>query len=166
MCTYTRAVPKVVPTVVLCWPTISEADVGGMAVWVEPSHQYSVTCCCHVTDGSRGAVWQNSVWHGSMDEAKVCHCIPLHKDIRWTLLEGNQWMWTQWGSGWCFSSDSGEWLWTTSTGADVYEHSMQALVQHWWKCIASGGDYAEKVFCSWECALLNSYCFFVSVIST
>jgi len=45
-----------VPTVVLCWPTISEADVGGIAVEVDPSHQYSVKSCCHVTDGSRGAV--------------------------------------------------------------------------------------------------------------
>jgi len=32
------------------------AGVDDMAVEVEPSHQYSVTCCCHMTDGSRGAV--------------------------------------------------------------------------------------------------------------
>jgi len=31
---------------------MSEVDVGGMEVDVEPSHQYSVTCFCHVTDGS------------------------------------------------------------------------------------------------------------------
>jgi len=30
--------------------------VGGMAVEAEPSHQYSITFCCHVTDGSKGAV--------------------------------------------------------------------------------------------------------------
>ena len=34
-----------------------EADVGGMAVEVEPSYQHSMTCCCG-TDGSRGAVLQ------------------------------------------------------------------------------------------------------------
>ena len=28
---------------------------GGMVVEIEPSHHYSLTCCCHVT-GSRGAV--------------------------------------------------------------------------------------------------------------
>jgi len=34
---------------------VSEADGGGMAVEVEPSHQYSVTFWRYVTDGSRGA---------------------------------------------------------------------------------------------------------------
>ena len=37
-------------------PTASEVDVGGVAVEVEPFCQYSVTCCCCVTDGSKGAV--------------------------------------------------------------------------------------------------------------
>jgi len=35
---------------------MSEVDIGGMAVEVELSHQYSITSCCCVTDGSRGAV--------------------------------------------------------------------------------------------------------------
>jgi len=48
--------PKVMPSVLLCWLVTSEADVGNMAVEVESSLQYSVTLCCHVTDGSRGAV--------------------------------------------------------------------------------------------------------------
>jgi len=33
-------------------------DAGGIAVEVEPFHQYFVTFCCCVTDGSRGAVQQ------------------------------------------------------------------------------------------------------------
>jgi len=45
-----RAAPKAVPPILLFWPTMSEVDVGGMAVEGEPSHQYSVT------DGSRGAL--------------------------------------------------------------------------------------------------------------
>lgn len=32
----------------------SEADDGGIAVDAEPSCQYSVTFCCHVTDGREG----------------------------------------------------------------------------------------------------------------
>ena len=40
----------------LWWPTMSEADVGHMAVEAEPCHQYSVTFCCCVTDGSRGGI--------------------------------------------------------------------------------------------------------------
>ena len=43
------------PPVLLCWPAVLEVDVGGMAVEAEPS----ITCCCCVTDSSRGTVWQN-----------------------------------------------------------------------------------------------------------
>ena len=71
---------------------MSEVDAGGMAVEVEPSHQYSITCYCHVTDGSRGAVWQIGIWHGNVYEAKVCHWIPPCKkmapiDIHQQLLD-------------------------------------------------------------------------------
>ena len=52
------------------------SDVDGIAVEVEPSHQYSITFCFYVTDGSRGAVWQNGIWHGSAYGAKVCNWIP------------------------------------------------------------------------------------------
>lgn len=34
---------------------MAEADVGSIAVEAEPSHQYSITFGCHVTDSSRGA---------------------------------------------------------------------------------------------------------------
>jgi len=64
------------PPILLCWATTSEADAGGTAVEAEPSHPYSVTCCCRVTDGSRGTVWQNGVWQGSVYEAEVRHRIP------------------------------------------------------------------------------------------
>lgn len=36
-------------------PTVSETDGGGMEEEAEPSHWYSATCCCHMTDGSREA---------------------------------------------------------------------------------------------------------------
>jgi len=61
--------------ILLCWPRTSEADVGDMAVETEPSRQYSVIFCCHATRDSRGAVWQNGVWHGSAYEAKVCNWV-------------------------------------------------------------------------------------------
>lgn len=47
---------KVMRSILSHWPMTSEADVGGMAVEAESSHQYSVTRCCCMTDGSRGAV--------------------------------------------------------------------------------------------------------------
>jgi len=34
--------PKVMPPILLCWPTMEEADVVYMEVEVEPSHQYSI----------------------------------------------------------------------------------------------------------------------------
>lgn len=39
----TRTAPKVIPPILLRWPTTSEVDNVGMAVEVEPSHQYSAT---------------------------------------------------------------------------------------------------------------------------
>ena len=45
----------------LCWPARSEVDVGVMAVEVKHSHQYSIICCCHMKDGSRGAVIENGI---------------------------------------------------------------------------------------------------------
>ena len=47
-----------------------------MTVEAEPSCQYSVTFCCHMTDGRRGRVWQNGVWHESVYEAMLFHWIP------------------------------------------------------------------------------------------
>ena len=50
-----RPAPKVMPSILLCWPMTSESDVCGMAVEVEPSHQYFATFCCCGAEGSRGA---------------------------------------------------------------------------------------------------------------
>ena len=66
-----RAAQKVMPPISLCWPSKSEADVSRMAVEGEPSHQYSVPFCCRSTDGSRGTVWQNGIWQGSVYDAKI-----------------------------------------------------------------------------------------------
>ena len=64
------------PAILLYWPIVSEADVGGTAADVGPSHQYFIMFCCRASDGSRGAVWLNDVCHGSAYEAKLCHQIP------------------------------------------------------------------------------------------
>jgi len=49
-----RAATKVMPLILLCLPTTSEADTAGVAVEDDPSHQYSVIFCCHVPQ--RGSV--------------------------------------------------------------------------------------------------------------
>ena len=106
------------PPMLLCWPTTSEADVGSMIVEGEPSCQYSITFCCCVIDGSRGAVWQNGIWHGSAYEAKGYLIEFFHVgkklyplifiDACWTFMETKQWMWTLWSGGWVMHFSSGE----------------------------------------------------------
>ena len=115
---------------------------GGMAVEDEPSHQHPTTVCCCVTDGSREAVWQNGVWHGTANEAKVCHWIPSCRKhfIHWHSSTLAERFWRA-NSGCERNEVMGGavqhwWQWVTSAGAGCYECSMKALVHSWQKCIA------------------------------
>ena len=129
---------EIMPSILLCWPTGSEADGGGAAV----------SLCCCVTVGSRGAVWQNGNWHGSVYEAKGWDWVPTREETiptdipwHWTRMETKQWMWAQWRVGASFQ----HWQqWVTSTGADFYKHAVQALVHRRWKCTANSGNYVGK----------------------
>ena len=122
-------------------PTMSEVDAYNTAVEAEPSHLFSIACCCRVTDGSTGAVWHNSFWHWSASEAKACHWIPP---------------WGKNGTHW-HSSMIAECFWRPNSGhehgeaeggafqqwhhhsscetvghlADCYKCGMQALVPLW-----------------------------------
>lgn len=58
---YMRAVLKIMFPILLFWPMTSVGDVGGIATEAEASDQHSITFCCWVTDGSRGAISQNDV---------------------------------------------------------------------------------------------------------
>lgn len=60
-----RSALKVVLPVLLSCLTMSDVDIGGMAVQAEPSCQHSVTFCGCVTNGSTGTVWQDGIWCGS-----------------------------------------------------------------------------------------------------
>jgi len=77
-----RAALKVMPPILLCLPTTTEADVGGMAVEVKPSHQY-INIPLHIVAKWQVAAeghWKNGVWHGSVYEAKVWNwIIPCRK---------------------------------------------------------------------------------------
>lgn len=53
---YTSAAPKAMSHILLCWPTMSEVDVGGMVAEDEFYCQYSITFCSCVMDDSREAV--------------------------------------------------------------------------------------------------------------
>ena len=110
-----RAAPKVTVFILWCWPTASVVDDCGMAVEVEPSYQYPVTICSDVTDGSRGAIWPNGIWHGSAYGVKVCHWI--------TLCRRN-------GSLW-HSLMLAEHLWRPNSVREQCE-AVGSLFQQWW----------------------------------
>ena len=75
-----RVALKIMPPILSCLPTILEVDGSGVAVSAEPSHQYFVTFCCHVTDGIRGTVWLNAIWQGGICETKACNWLhPCRK---------------------------------------------------------------------------------------
>ena len=125
-----RAAPKVMPPILLFWSMMSEANDSEMAVEVEPSCQYCVTFCCCVTDGSRGAVWQNDVWHGSANEAKVCH---------WNPSCGNN------GTHW-HSSMLGEHLWIPNSNCE-HSDAVGGAFQQWWQQHESQAVFQMAVHC-------------------
>ena len=67
----TRAALKVTSSILSCQPMSSEADVGATALEVEPFHQYPITFCCRVTNGSRGALWQRP--NSGCEHSEVVH---------------------------------------------------------------------------------------------
>ena len=80
VCLYISAAPKAMPSILFCCPTTSEVDVGGMAVGGEPSYQYSITFCCRVTGGSKGAVWQSGVMEVQMKQRYVVEFFHVEKN--------------------------------------------------------------------------------------
>jgi len=139
-------------SILLCCPMTSKADVGVMAAEVEHSHQYSITFYWHVTDGSRGAVWQNGIWHRSAYEAKVCHWIPPCKknSTHWYSLTLAECFWGP-NSGCEHSENVGDMFqqwrlrqWIIPADTIFDKHCMQALVHHCWKYTASSDGCVEK----------------------
>jgi len=127
------------PPILLCWPPVSEMDVGCRGQTYIPLH------CCSVTDDSRGAVWKNGVWHRSVDEVTVNSSIrkishPLtFIDALCKFMETKYWMWAQWTGGWCVSA--------VTTVTDSHLHwwrFLQAHGRHWWKSVTTAADYVEK----------------------
>ena len=151
--TYTRAALKVMPPIWLYWSTTSEADAGGKAVEAEPTHQYSVRCCCHVTDISRRAVWQNSIWFRIADGTKGCHWIPpctktAPTDIHWCLMTlcGDQTVRTV-----------RQWVVLFSNLLQLCRPFKSAAYRQ--KCTAKGDDCWKTVFCSLRmCSIKQCFC--------
>ena len=126
----------------LCWSTVSEADGDDIAVRVEPSHQYSIACCCHATDSSRRAVWHNDIWHGSH-----WHLLNVYGDQTVVVSTVSQWV-AHFSNSGSNVKDKRRSRWAcravTSTGGGFYKHGVQAFVHYCWRCIANGDDCDEK----------------------
>ena len=77
-----------------------EADVDGMAVEVEPSHQYSFIFCCCVTNRSRRAVRRNGVWlKVCMEQNYVSEFLHVKRNgVHWRSLVLAEHLW-RWNSG-------------------------------------------------------------------
>ena len=148
---------------------MSEMDFGSMVVEAEPSHQYSITLCCHVTDSSRGAVWQNGVWCRNECEAWGCHWISpcRNNGTHWHLLTLAEHLWTpksgcehseMMGSAFQQWQQQHEWKatfqkaiqscyttnWRASQSADPcklvdYKRTVYGA-EYWLQCIGNDGD--------------------------
>ena len=145
---YTSAALKVMFYYVGLW--CSEVDVSSMAVEVTEYWLDGSTFCCCVTDGSRGTVWQNGIWHRRMDEAEVWNWIPqcggekmTPTDIHWHLR----------------NTDADQTVDVSTVRRWWFKCRMQTLVHHQKKCIASDGDYREK-----ECLVAENLLFRVVVL--
>ena len=140
---------------------MSKVDVGAMAVQLEPSWQYPL----HVVAIWRMAAeghWQNGIWHGSVNEAKVCHWNPPcgKNGTHWHSSTFAEHLWkpnSKYEHNAAVGDTFQQWWqrqWFTSTGMDFHKITMQGFVHHWQKCIALG-----DAFCSCEFALvLKCFC--------
>ena len=114
-----------------------------MAVEIKPPDWYSIVFCCHATDGSEGVELNSSMWEKWPPLTLIDTC--------WMFLETKEWIWAQWGGGWCVSAV--QWQWIVFIGAVFYERGTQSCslpVQthgYWWWL------WRRMVFCSWEFAL-------------
>ena len=142
---FMRDALKVTPPILWSWLTMSEADVGGMAVEIEHSHQYSITC---VTWQQRGSLIKSHltwkcVWKKG-GGTELCH--EEKNGSYWHSLILAEHSWRP-NSGCVHSEIVGsvfeQWWqqeWVTSSGTDCCKLSMQNLFHCWWKCIANSGE--------------------------
>ena len=112
-----RDAPKAVPPILLCWPTMSEVDIGCMAVEVEPSHHlplHSVAVQQTSAEGQSDKMRSDMEMH--MVQRRVTAFLHVKKmapmDIHRCLLNTYEDQTVdvstvrQWGA--CFSSDDSD----------------------------------------------------------
>jgi len=135
-------------------------NIRGRCWWygieVEHSHQCSITFCCCVTDGNRGAVWQMA---SDIEACMKQRCSSMWKklhpltsiDTSWTFLETKNCMQAQWG--WCVSAVVTvtwktrlipRWPCTADT-TQTEDHFIQFIHVDWWITIRE--QHTERGIC-------------------
>ena len=115
---------KVVLPVLWSWPVTSEADVGGMAAEVEPSHQHPVIVLPCDRWQQRGTLTEWClIWECGWSKYVSLHSFGSWKWLSvtfinacWMFMETKQRLWLQWGSSGAFQSQQ---QWVVSAGADA-----------------------------------------------
>ena len=77
-----RAALKVLPPV-LCWPTVPETDVGGMAAEAEPSHQYPIVLLLCDRWHQRGGVTERCMTWGCIWSKYMELNSSMQKNCQW-----------------------------------------------------------------------------------
>jgi len=156
---------------------MSEANDGGMAVEVEPSHQYFTVLLCDRWQ-QRGSltkwcltwkyVWSKGV---SLDSSMLKKWHPLaFIDACWMSKETKQWVWAQWGGGWCISTVVTA-MWKTSRVLDsLAQHKMKSISVsssmqidglqpgNWvWSCVGSNGSSVGMLQSLCQVGLMNAH---------
>jgi len=108
----------------------------GSRVWTFPS----LTFCCWETDGIRGTVWQNDIWHEGAYEAKVyCWIPPCRKNC------------THW-----HSSVLAEHLWRPNNECKHGE-AVDSRFQQWTADFSSGdSNVKDKPHSGWPCIAIKT----------
>ena len=136
---FARAALKVTPPVLLRWPIRGGCWWYGSMGWTFPPIAHHLLLLCDRWQQRSSLTKWCLTWKGvwskgvSLNSSKQKKLHPLTFTYAFLIVtETKQWIWAQWGGGWCFSSDD--------SGSDCYECGMQALVHCWPKHVANGGD--------------------------
>jgi len=134
--------------ILLCWPTTSEANVGGVygsrGCTLPPTYcsillpcdrwqqrgsltEWWLTWKCR---WSKGASLNSPMWKKWHPLTSINAC--------WTFKETKQWMWAQWAGGWCVSAVM------TVTQMPPFGQPRTAVTPHNEEHLSPGGDCVEK----------------------
>ena len=149
-----RAAAKMIPPILQCCPTMSEVDVGGIGnrQWTFPPISPDILLPCDRWK-QRGSLrkWcltRKCLWSkgGSLNFSMQKKIEPIDVHWHWRMfVKTKQWMWAQWGSGWCVSAVA-----TATVSHLGWCRSLWVWHAGCWsslvKCTANGDHHVEKLY--------------------